>query len=284
MNDAEAFQRCLTTIVATALQEDIGEGDVTTQCLVEPSLPADGKVIAKRRLVTAGYAAFKTVYTQLSGEITCRFCADEGSCLQPGDCIAELTGPYRTLLTGERTALNFMQRLSGIATLTRTFVERTAPFGTVILDTRKTTPGLRLLEKEAVRIGGAQNHRMGLYDAILIKDNHIALCGSVTDAVQKAKKSTGGSMKIEVEVASLDQLHQAVAAGPDIIMLDNMSIDQIKEAVREVNGRVPIEASGNISLENVEAIAAAGVDYISVGALTHSAQVADITMLLHPKK
>ena len=206
---------------------------------------------------------------------------NEGERVSSGSTMAELQGPFHALLTGERVALNFLQRLSGIATLTRTFVDAIAHTRATLLDTRKTTPGWRILEKMAVRCGGGANHRMGLFDAILIKENHIAACGGIKPALEKTRAG-GQHMKIEIEVRSLDEFQQALDCGPDMILLDNMSCDDMRTAVSLNAGRVLLEASGNVSRTTIADIAATGVDYISVGALTHSAPAADVSMLIEP--
>ncbi len=194
--------------------------------------------------------------------------------------MAELSGPFSTLLTGERTALNFLQHLCGIATLTRQYVEKLKPYKAVLLDTRKTTPGWRVLEKEAVRLGGGTNHRMGLFDALLIKENHIAACGGITAAVTKARSHLSPLLSVEVEVRNFDELQEALEALPDVIMLDNMSLTDMKKAVEITAGRVLLEASGNVTLATLAAIAETGVDFISSGAITHSARAVDISMLI----
>jgi nicotinate-nucleotide pyrophosphorylase (carboxylating) len=187
------------------------------------------------------------------------------------------------LLTGERTALNFLQRLCGIATNTYHYVEKIKLFGTVLFDTRKTTPGWRALEKEAVRLGGGTNHRMGLFDAVLIKDNHIAACGGIRPAVKRVKEVKSPRLTIEVEVKNMEEFREALDAGPDMIMLDNMSIEEIKQAVKTAGGKIPLEASGNITLESIEKVAATGVNYISAGAVTHSSRAVDMSMIIEPE-
>lgn len=265
-------------LVKLALAEDIGTGDQTTSCLVDPAWSGYAKVIAKEMLIVAGLLPFQKVFKCLSREIDFIYLAQEGSITQEGDTVAEFKGPFHVLLTGERTALNFLQHLSGIATMTYRFKEKINSFGTVLFDTRKTTPGWRSLEKEAVRLGGGINHRMGLFDGFLIKDNHIAACGGIKPAVEKVKNAKGPLLAIEVEVTSIDQLREALDAEPDIIMLDNMSIEDMKQAVDITNKKVPLEASGNITLESIVDVAATGVDYISVGSLTHSPRAVDLSM------
>jgi len=281
MSEHEAVQSAVEYLVRRALAEDVGSGDVTTAALIPQHLRGVGRVVAKEDLVVAGFTPFRRVFEALSPHVVIRFPEAEGAELHSGGLIAELRGPYGALLTGERTALNFLQHLSGIATLTREYVRKISRFTTILLDTRKTLPGWRLLEKEAVRLGGGTNHRMGLYDALLIKENHIAACGTIADAVATAR-SHCPDMKIEVEVRTLEELREALHVHPDIIMLDNMNLDDMRTAVRESAGRVPLEASGNVCLDTIEQIASTGVNYISVGALTHSARAADISMLIEP--
>ncbi|MDP7417032.1 MAG: carboxylating nicotinate-nucleotide diphosphorylase, partial [Desulfobacterales bacterium] len=263
-----------------ALLEDIGSGDRTTSFLVGPEMKGRARVIAKEDLVLAGTVPFKKTFQALSPDTEILFVKQEGSVVVQGETIAELTGSLNVLLTGERTALNFLQRLCGIATGTRRYVEKLQPFKSVLLDTRKTTPGWRVLEKEAVSSGGGTNHRMGLFDAVLIKDNHLAVCGGIRSAIKKAKKHRGPHMTIEVEVKNLEELREALDEKPDIIMLDNMSIETMKQAVEMTGGAVPLEASGNITLETIEQVASTGVDYISAGAVTHSAQAVDISIAI----
>ncbi len=228
--------------------------------------------------VVAGLPLASMTFRLLDTRISFQPLASDGERLAAASEIAVVEGQALTILEGERTALNFLQRLSGIATLTSLFVAAAAPFGAVILDTRKTTPGLRGLEKYAVRAGGGKNHRFGLYDAILIKDNHIAAVGGTGKAVELARAAAASDMSIEVEVQRLQDVEEAIRAGADVIMLDNMTIEEVKEAVQSARGRVKLEASGGIGLENVAAYAATGVDFISVGALTHSARALDIAL------
>ena len=274
------FDLSIDTIIRLALAEDVGSGDKTTGLLVAGDARGRARVIAKEELVAAGFVPFERVFTFLSASVACRFLMDEGSVVQKGELLAELDGPFATLLTGERTALNFMQRLCGIATLTRQYVEKLKPYKTVLLDTRKTTPGWRVLEKEAVRCGGGVNHRMGLFDALLIKENHIAACGGITEALATVRGQLSQLLSAEVEVRTIAELQEALVAGPDVIMLDNMSLADMKKAVEITAGRVPLEASGNVTLETLADIAATGVDYISSGAITHSARAVDISMLI----
>lgn len=280
LNYMKIFDLSIDSLIRLALAEDIGCGDKTTDLLVDGYARGCARVIAKEDLVAAGFVPFERVFTFLSAFVACRFLKDEGSVVHKGETLAELEGPFATLLTGERTALNFMQRLCGIATLTRQYVEKLKPYQAVLLDTRKTTPGWRVLEKEAVRCGGGTNHRMGLFDALLIKENHIAACGGIIPAVAKARSQLSPLLSVEVEVRNFDELQDALAAGPDVIMLDNMDLAGMKKAVEITAGRVPLEASGNVTLETLDAIAETGVDFISSGALTHSARAVDISMLI----
>jgi len=270
-------------LVRVALAEDIGSGDKTTSLLVDPECRGHARVIAKEMLVIAGFLPFMKVFQILSSKIEFVFFEKEGSVVREGDTVAELKGPYSVLLTGERTALNFLQRLCGIATNTYHYVEKIKLFGTVLFDTRKTTPGWRALEKEAVRLGGGTNHRMGLFDAVLIKDNHIAACGGIRPAVKRVKEVKSPRLTIEVEVKNMEEFREALDAGPDMIMLDNMSIEEIKQAVKTAGGKVPLEASGNITLESIEKVAATGVNYISAGAVTHSSRAVDMSMIIEPE-
>jgi len=279
-DDLMAYKPAVHKLIAMALAEDIGSGDKTTRLLIAGDARGRARVIAKEELVAAGFAPFERVFAFLSAAVTCHFLKDEGSVVHIGEPIAELEGPFATLLTGERTALNFMQHMCAIATLTRQYVEKLKPYKTVLLDTRKTTPGWRMLEKEAVRCGGGTNHRMGLFDALLIKENHIAACGGITAAIAKARSQLSPLLSVEVEVRDLAELQEALNALPDVIMLDNMSLADMKRAVAIAAGRVPLEASGNVTLDTIAAIAATGVDFISSGAITHSARAVDMSMLI----
>ncbi len=267
-------------LIKRALAEDIGRGDITTCAIIGREETGRARAIAKSPLVVAGLNVFAEVFLCLDPamEISC-FVA-EGKRVNPGEILLTLKGNLRSILTAERVALNLLQRLCGIATLTRAYVDAVAGTGVKILDTRKTTPGLRSLEKYAVHMGGGCNHRFGLDDGILIKDNHLWAAGSVAAAIERARQAAHHLLKIEVEVKNLAELKEALAAGADVIMLDNMSLDQIKEAVGFTAGRVPLEVSGNVTLADVRKIAATGVNFISAGALTHSAPAADISLLL----
>jgi nicotinate-nucleotide pyrophosphorylase (carboxylating) len=267
-------------IVATALAEDIGYGDVTSCATVPRCAQAVGVVEMGAAGVVAGLPAAVEVFAQLDPLLKCHCLVQDGVRVERGDTIARVSGSARSMLTGERVALNFLQRLSGIATLTRAFVERIAGTKARITDTRKTTPGLRVLEKYAVRIGGGHNHRMDLSHAIMIKDNHIVASGGITQAVERVGAMIGHTMTITVECETLAQVVEALNAGADIVLLDNMDNETRAQAVRLVAGRAITEASGGVSLETVADVAATGVECISVGALTHSAPALDIRLNL----
>jgi nicotinate-nucleotide pyrophosphorylase (carboxylating) len=266
-------------LIELAIAEDIGPGDVTSEAVLPSDLILRGRIVSKGNGVVAGLPVAAAVFSCVNPALRFTACVRDGDRVYLGDLVAEVTGPGRGMLAAERIALNFLQRLSGIATLTRTFVDAIVGTRATILDTRKTYPGYRVLEKYAVGMGGAENHRMGLYDMVLIKDNHVEAAGSITAAVERARAACP-SLPIEVEVKDLDELREALPLGLDRIMLDNMDLEGMRAAVRLTGGRVPLEASGGISLERVTAVAAIGVDYISVGALTHSAPVLDLSMLV----
>ena len=268
----------IKTFISNALREDIGPGDLTTEALIQPDIEGKAELIAKELLILAGIEVAREVFHQVNQDINFLGRHPDGEDLSSSTVIATISGPLRSLLTAERVALNLLQRLSGIATLTRQYVNGIEGTKARIVDTRKTTPGLRALEKYAVRIGGGKNRRFGLFDGILIKDNHIAAVGSLTEAVKKAREKAPHTLKIEVETENLDQVREAICAGAEIIMLDNMDIETMKEAVKLINGKALIEASGGINLNNVRQVAETGVDLISVGAITHSARSMDISM------
>jgi nicotinate-nucleotide pyrophosphorylase (carboxylating) len=267
----------LSECIRRALDEDIRSGDVTTDVIVPAGATLHGRILAKQNGVIAGLTVAKRVLLLLSRDINFTAQVDEGAVVEKGQIVAQVQGSARALLTGERTALNFLGRMSGIATLTKQFVEAVAGTNAVILDTRKTAPGLRLVDKLAVELGGGQNHRMGLFDMVLIKDNHIDFAGSIRAAVERVR-STGTRLEIEVEVRSLDDVHEALEVGVERLLLDNMSSEMMKEAVAISGGRAKLEASGNITVDNVLEVARTGVDFISVGALTHSAPVFDVSL------
>ena len=267
-----------THLIDMALKEDYGSGDITTDNLIDPTLSGVGEVIAKEPIIIAGIDIFQQVFTHIDPNVVTTSGYKDGDFIQKGESILTVEGSMRALLIGERTALNFLQRLSGIATLVRSYVDLLDNKKVRLVDTRKTTPGWRVLEKYAVRVGGGDNHRMGLYDGVLIKDNHIAASGGIPQSIRRIKNKVSHLIKIEIEVSDLDGVKAAVEAGADIIMLDNMDIVQIKEAVALIGGKAVVEASGNIAKNNLTELADSGVDIISVGALTHSARCVDISM------
>lgn len=274
-------------IIRHALAEDIKTGDVTTQAVLPDSVFGKGKFLVKANGVIAGSNIAKNVFEVVDDKIDFKVLISDGSKIKVGDIAAEVEGKASSILTAERTALNFLQRMSGIATLTNKFVEAVSHTKTKILDTRKTVPGLRLLDKEAVRLGGGTNHRIGLFDLFLIKDNHIEIAGSISNAVNACKKfqqKKNSNFKIEVETKNLEEVKEAIACNVDIIMLDNFTINLMKKAVELINGKCLVEASGNISLDNVKAVAETGVDFISVGALTHSVKALDISLEVELRK
>ncbi len=274
----------LTTLLAAAaplielaLAEDIGPGDATSDSVLPAELTLQGRIVAKQDGVVAGLPVAEAVFRRVDPATRFIVHLPDGARVRAGDLVAEVVGPARGVLAAERTALNFLQHLSGIATLTRAFVNAVAGSGATILDTRKTRPGYRLLDKYAVRMGGGQNHRMGLYDMVMVKDNHIDAAGSIRAAVERAR-AAHPDLPVEVEVRTLDELREALSLSVQRILLDNMSAEQMRAAVELTAGQTPLEACGGVTLENVAAIAATGVDYISVGALTHSAPALDLSM------
>lgn len=266
------------------LFEDVGHGDITTMATIPADEKGTGILYAKNSGLIAGLDITEQVFHTVDHELSFQRFVTEGSQVQKGNVIAEVTGSVQAILTGERLALNLLQRLSGIATRTQLFVKEISHTQARIVDTRKTTPGLRLLEKYAVRVGGGHNHRFALYDAVMIKDNHSKGAGGIKEAVRKAREAIPHTMKIEVEAESLMQVQEALDAGADIIMLDNMSCDMMREAVQIISGKAIIEASGGVALETVRAIAETGVDVISVGGLTHSVAALDISLDLNQRK
>lgn len=266
------------TIIKLALYEDSGHGDITTESILAEPFNGKGVIVAKQDFVLAGIDVAKQVFRMLDPECKCLNTFSDGQQVKDGEIIFKVEGDLVALLKGERVALNFLQRLSGIATITRQFVDKLEYPDVRLTDTRKTTPGLRSLEKIAVRAGGAHNHRLSLYDGILIKDNHIAVAGSIKNAVKAVRTRTSHLMKVEVEVTTLEEVQEALDAEAEVIMLDNMDYDQMKKAVRMIGGRAVVEASGNVSLETINKIAATGVDIISCGALTHQAVSVDLSM------
>ena len=265
-------------IIKVALREDIGAGDITTRAIVKPQARGRAEAIAKEDFMVAGIDVFKKVFLVLDKRVKFKSLAVDGQNVKKGKVIAYVEGPLSSILQAERVALNLFQRMCSIATQTSEYVKAIRGTKAKILDTRKTVPGLRLLDKMAVKTGGGFNHRMGLYDAVLIKDNHIAAAGSITQAVSAQKKALSKKAKIEVEAKNLKEVAQALNAGVDIIMLDNMGLAEMKKAVKAVARRALLEASGNVSLKNVAKIAGIGVDFISVGEITHSVRAADISL------
>ncbi len=273
-------QNAIDRIIRLALEEDLGSGDLTTNSIVRPDSKGRAVLIAKQDLILAGLPVFKRTFEILNSDTRFESFFEDGQSVKKNSKVCEISAPVQAILKAERTGLNLLQRMSGIATLTRKYAEQIRGFKAKVLDTRKTTPGLRILDKYSVRMGGGYNHRFGLYDGIIIKDNHIQAAGSITKALSLCRKSIPHTLKIEIEVEDLEGVAEALQAGADIIMLDNMSVDEIKKAVELVKGLSVLEVSGNVSLENIKSIAATGVDLISVGALTHSAPAADLSLEL----
>ena len=268
----------LERVVRSALEEDLGAGDLTTDAIIVSGTKGKAALETREPIILAGLSVFHLVFTLLDSCITAQSHFSDGMRVSAGERICTIEGSLSAILKGERTALNFIQRMSGIATLTRQYVDQVESLNVKVVDTRKTAPGLRLLDKYAVRMGGGFNHRMGLSDGILIKDNHIAIAGSIAKAVSLAKEKAPHTLKVEVEVEELAGVEEAIGAGADSILLDNMSPNMIRKAVDLCRGRVLIEASGGIKLENIREIAKTGVDIISVGALTHSAPAVDLSL------
>ena len=272
--------RSIDTLIELAFQEDIGIGDITTDATVPSSQNGIGTLIAKSDGVVAGLPIAEQTFKKLDSDLTFTAFVEDGDTIQAGSHIADVQGDAKTILIGERTALNFLQRLSGVATLTSQFVNAVADYEVKIVDTRKTTPGWRAIQKYAVTVGGGHNHRFGLYDGVLIKDNHIVAAGGITQAIRRARKAAPHTVKIEVEVETIEQVNEALEANADILLLDNMSLELMEQVVQQVGDRAVTEASGGITLDRVKAVASTGVDYISVGALTHSAMPMDISLSL----
>ncbi|PIE71663.1 MAG: nicotinate-nucleotide diphosphorylase (carboxylating) [Deltaproteobacteria bacterium] len=268
-------------LIDLSLTEDIGPGDITTDSLIDPDQNGKGTVVAKEPIVVAGIDVAKRVFETLDNNIFFNPLSRDGDILLDGELLLEVEGAVAGLLRAERTALNFLQRLCGIASHVNTYVEALNGYQVRLVDTRKTTPGWRQLEKYAVRIGGAHNHRMGLYDGMLIKTNHIALCGGITPAVEKARQRLPHLSKIEVEVSTMNEVVEAVSCGVDIILLDKMNIPEIAQAVSYINGHALVEVSGLFAIEDLKPVAETGVDIISVGALIHQAQAVDLSMRIH---
>ena len=266
----------IQAFVERALMEDIGFCDLTAELVIPKHATAEFAINARHAMVIAGIDVAGTVFNRYVPECKVELLVEDGARAVKGQILARITGPARGLLSAERTALNILQHLSGIATLTATYVEKIAGTKAILLDTRKTTPGLRILEKHAAQVGGAKNHRLSLADGLMIKDNHIAVCGSIKAAVARAKKLIPVLTKIEVEADRLDQVAEALESGADMILLDNMSNEMLREAVAMAGGRVPLEASGGVNLDTIRGIAETGVDFISVGRITQSAPAVDI--------
>ncbi|MCC6446508.1 MAG: carboxylating nicotinate-nucleotide diphosphorylase [Armatimonadetes bacterium] len=265
-------------ILLNALREDIRSGDITTESVIPPGLMGRAEIRAKEKGILCGLPVAARAFALVEPEVRCDVLLPEGAELSPGDTPMRMSGPVRGILIGERVVLNFLQRLSGIATKTARFVRLVEGYPVRIVDTRKTTPGLRLLEKYAVRVGGGQNHRFALDDGVLLKDNHLAAAGSIHEAVRQARLRAPHTMKIEVEVETLEQLREALDAGADIVLLDNMDADTMARAVSQTAGRALLEASGGINEETAREIAATGVDILSIGGLTHSARALDLSL------
>jgi nicotinate-nucleotide pyrophosphorylase (carboxylating) len=265
-------------IVQSAIEEDAGTMDVTTTAALTGDETGKARALAKSPVVVAGIDVFRETFLFLDPGTQFKGCCRDGDFVEKGACLAEISGNLSRMLTAERVALNFFQRMSGIATLTRRYVDEVKGTRARILDTRKTAPGLRYFDKYAVRIGGGHNHRFGLYDGVLIKDNHIAAAGGITQALNRVRGRLPHTLKVEIEVKNLQELEEAINSGADVVMLDNMSPEDMEKAVAVTGGRVPLEASGNVTLANVRKIADTGVDFISVGALTHSVAASDISL------
>lgn len=269
-------------IVQRALAEDVGFGDLTSDSIVRENDITQGTILSRADGVVAGLSFAAEVFRQVDERISFELVVHDGERVSNGTVIARISGPARGVLTGERVALNLLQQLSGVATMTRRIVDQIGDNHARLLDTRKTVPGLRALQRYAVRVGGGSNHRFNLFDGVLIKENHITVAGGITPAIQRARSAIGPMTKIEVEVETLDGLDEALAAGADMILLDNMTPETLRQAVERTKGRVPLEASGDISEETAAAVAATGVDYFSSGALTHSARALNLSLLLEP--
>lgn len=275
-NELEAAKK----LIALALEEDVAGGDITTDNLIPSETRRKAYMVAKADGVVAGLPVAEMVFRQLDQSLEWKPEVAEGDRVSNGTVLVRFEASYRALLTAERTALNFLQRLSGIATISARYADEVKGTNTVILDTRKTLPGFRMLDKYAVRTGGATNHRIGLFDMVMIKDNHIEVAGGITAAVEQIKAKVPSLIKIEVETTNLEQVAEALAAGADIIMLDNMDNETMTQAVQLIQGKAKVEASGNMTLDRIRGVASTGVDYISIGALTHSVQAMDISQRL----
>ncbi len=278
MNDIVSLRINADRYIRMALEEDITSGDISTNCVMPVYQKGQADLICKQDGIIAGLGVFKRVFSMLDKSVSFDMHVNEGDSVKNGELMVVVTGDIRALLSGERTALNFLQRMSGIATYTNSIVKLLEGSKTTLLDTRKTTPNMRIFEKYAVKTGGGSNHRYNLSDGVMLKDNHIGAAGSITKAIQMAKANVSFVHKIEVEVENLDMVREAVEAGADIIMLDNMTPDEMKEAVKIIDGRALTECSGNVTKENIKNIIDTGVDFVSSGALTHSAPILDISL------
>ncbi|MFW6075015.1 MAG: carboxylating nicotinate-nucleotide diphosphorylase [Chloroflexota bacterium] len=267
-------------LVRKALAEDIGVGDLTTQIMANPNDVAEGVIVARAPGVVAGLPVAAAVFEELDPGVCFSAEVDDGTRVEPGGRVARISGPARAILSGERVALNFLQQLSGVVTAARAIVEQLKGTNARLLDTRKTVPGLRPLQRYAVRIGGGTNHRYNLFDGVLIKENHILVAGGVTAALQRARASVGPFTPVEIEVETLEQLREAIEAGADMVLLDNMSLDEMRQAVEIAAGRLRLEASGDITVETAREIAETGVDFLSSGAITHSAPALNLSLRL----
>ena len=287
VNEFQLSEEQIDNMIDLALAEDISHGDVTSEALIPPGLQGKAAVLVKEKGIIAGGEIARRVFLRVDPSLQVEVLIEDGTKVKPGDIVATISGTVLSIIKAERVVLNFLQRLSGIASQTAQYVAKTRGLGVSITDTRKTTPGLRLLEKYAVRMGGGQNHRFHLGDGILIKDNHLSalrvLGMSLKEIVAKAKQNAPEGLKVEVETKTVQEALDAVEAGADIVMLDNMSVDEMRRAVSLISGQVRIEASGGITLANVQAVAETGVDLISVGALTHSPKALDISLELEPQ-
>ncbi|HBA97126.1 MAG TPA: carboxylating nicotinate-nucleotide diphosphorylase [Lachnospiraceae bacterium] len=278
MNDQTALKINADRYIRMALEEDISSYDISTNCVMPEYKKGQAELICKQDGIIAGLFVFKRVFEMLDDTVAFDMRVHDGDSVKSGELMAVVTGDIRAILSGERTALNYLQRMSGIATYTDSIVKLLKGSNTILLDTRKTTPNMRIFEKYAVKVGGGSNHRFNLSDGVMLKDNHIGAAGSITKAVQMAKANVSFVHKIEVETENLDMVREAADAGADIIMLDNMSPDEMKEAIKIIDGRALTECSGNVTKENIKNIIDIGVDYISSGALTHSAPILDISL------
>lgn len=268
----------IDSVIAAALKEDLPRGDITSESVIPEESRSEAIILAKEEGVLAGLDVARRVFAKIDGDLEFRKMKEDGQRFSAGEKLAAIRGSSISILKGERTALNFLQRMSGIASTTWRFVQALEGTKTKILDTRKTTPGLRILEKYAVKMGGGKNHRHNLSEMVMIKDNHLKLVGSISEAVQRAKERVEPGIKVEVEATTLDEVKEAVRSGADMVMLDNMSVQKMREVVEWVKRKVPLEVSGKVSLDRIREIAALGVDFISVGSLTHSYRSVDISI------